>query len=104
VLGADALVVIAERAVTLRCFQTAKDFCADAGALPGELVAARAFADEVSGEKDEVRVESVGLGDDVLEEPGFGELLEVDVADLDDAESDEWIGKVRDREGALHNL
>ncbi len=42
--------------------------------------------DKITSDEDEVWGHGVDLGDHLLEEPGFGELLKVDVAHLDDAE------------------
>ena len=52
------------------------------------------MGDEVSGEQDEVGAEGVDLVDDALEEVGLGELVEVDVADLGDAEAVEGLGRL----------
>jgi hypothetical protein len=60
-----------------------------------------AHGDKVSGEEDEVGVKGVDAVDDVLEEVGFGELVEVDVAELDDAEAVEGSGEIADGEGAV---
>ena len=40
----------------------------------------------------------------MLEEPGLGVLLEVDVGELDESESDEGVGEVADLEGAVGDL
>ena len=42
--------------------------------------------------------------DDVLDVPGLGVFLEVDVAELDDAEAEEGVGQVRYGDGAVRNL
>ena len=40
----------------------------------------------------------------MLEKPGLGVLLEVDVGELNESESDEGVGQVADPEGALGDL
>ena len=45
-----------------------------------------AIADEVAGEQDQVGREGVDLGEDAAQERGLRVLVEVDVADLGDAE------------------
>ena len=91
VTGSDDDVVVAEDAEALG-LEGREDLGADAGGLVGDGDLAGAAADVVAGDEDEVGVEGVDLGDDALEEEGFGELLEVDVGDLDDAEVEEAVG------------
>ena len=68
-------------------------------ATPGDLESEGAAADEIAGDQDEVWRQGVDLGDHFLEEPGFGELLQVDIAHLDDAEVLEAVGEIADGDG-----
>ncbi len=104
VFGADVDVVVAEDAEALGSFEGGEDLGGDAGCLPGFLERERAAADEVAGDEDEVGSHGVGFGDHALEEVGFGVLLEVDVAHLDDAEALEAVGKVADGDGEVGDL
>ena len=104
VIGADVDVVIAEDAEALGGFEGGKDFGSDAGCFPGLAEGERAAADEVACDEDEVRGEAIDLGDHVLEEVGLGELLEMDVAELDDAEVLEAVGEIADGEGKAGDL
>ena len=63
-----------------------------------------AVGDEVTGEEDEIRGQSVDMMDDAFEEGRFGVLIEVDVADLDDAVTVEGIGQIGDRDGTLDDV
>jgi len=100
VAGANDDVVVAEDAKALG-LDGGEDLGTDAGSLVGDGDGGGAAADVVAGDEDEVGVESVDLGDDALEEESFGELFEVDVADLDDAVVEEAVGEVADGEGAV---
>lgn len=102
--GADGAVMIAEDGVALRSAEAGKDFSTGSCGAPGNRKRTRAITDEVAGDQDEIGLEGVGLPDDLFQEPGLGVLLQVDVADLDDAEVLEGIGKVGDGEGAVHDL
>jgi hypothetical protein len=101
---ADHGVVVAEDAEALGGFEAGEDFGADAGRFPGVLVGEGASADEVAGDEDEFGVEQVDLANDLFEEPGLGELFEVEIADLDDAEALEGVGQVADGEGAVGDV
>ena len=63
-----------------------------------------AVGDEVAGDENEVWSESVDFVDDALEEEGFGVLVEVDVAELDDAIAVEGVGEICDRDGSLDDV
>ena len=104
VAGADADVVVAEAGVALRRLEALEDLGGDAGGAPGVLVRGGAAADEVAGDENEVGVKLVDDVDGVLEEPGLGVLLEVDVGELNESESDEGVGEFADGEGALGDL
>jgi hypothetical protein len=100
VAGADDDVVVAEDAEALG-LDGGEDFGADAGGFIGDGHLSGAAADVVAGDEDEVGVEGVDLGDDALEEEGFGELFEVDVGDLDDFEVEETVGEIADGDGEV---
>lgn len=63
-----------------------------------------AVGDEVAAEEDEVGVEGVDLLYDALEEEGLGVLVEVDVAELDDAIAVEGGRQIVDSDGALDDV
>jgi hypothetical protein len=62
------------------------------------------MGDEVAGEQDEVGGDGVYPVDDVFEEEGFGVLVEVNVAELDDAITVEGGGEIVDGDGALDDI
>lgn len=64
----------------------------------------RAVSDEVSGKQDKVGGKGIDFADDVLEEEGLGELVEVDVAELHDAITVKGVGEVGDGDGAIDDL
>ena len=101
VLGADPDIVIAEAGEALGRVEALKNLCCDAGGAPGVLVGQRAAADEVAGDKHEVRMEAVDDVDGVLEERRLGVLLEMDVADLNDMKADEGVGEIAEGEGPV---
>jgi hypothetical protein len=102
VVGADVDVVIAEDAEALRGFELGENFGTNAGSVPGDGKLAGAAADVVAGDEDDFGFEAVDLFDNAFEEEGLGVLLEVDVRDLDEAETDEGVGEVAD--GELANV
>ncbi len=63
-----------------------------------------AVGDEIAGEQNEIGVEGVDAVDDAFEEEGFGVLVEVDVAELDDAVAVEGRGQIGDGDGALDDV
>ncbi len=99
VFGTDVDVVVAEDAEALGSFEGGEYLGGGAGRLPGDREGQWAAADEVSGDEDEVGGESVDLRNHLLEKPGFGVLLEVKVAHLDNAEALEGVGEIADAEG-----
>ena len=103
-LRPDGDVVVAEDGVALRGFEGGKDFGADARGFEGEGVVTGAAADEVAGEEHELGVERVDAGDGLLEEGGFGVLLQVDVGKLCHAEALEGVREIVDGEGARDDL
>ena len=58
------------------------------------------MSDKVPREQDHVCGKGIDMADDMFEEEWFGELVEVDIADLCDAEAMEGAGKIGDGEGA----
>ena len=96
---ADADVVVAEDGVTKRAGESAEDLGATMDRVAVDDEVEGAASDEVSGDDNEVGGERVDGVDDVLEEEGFGELVEVDVADLGDAVAVEGVGKICDADG-----
>jgi hypothetical protein len=95
-LGADLDVVVAEDGVAEGALQVAQDGGAADGSLEGEGPVTRAGADVVAGEEHQVGLELVDAVDSVLEEGGLGVFLEVDVAELGDAEAVEGVGQAGD--------
>src|SRR5947209_3561752 len=63
-----------------------------------------AVRDEVAGEEDEVGGESIYLLNDALKEEGLGVLIEVDIAELDDAIAMEGRWEIVDGDGALDDV
>ncbi len=104
VVGAHVDVMVAEDAEALRSFEGGEDFCSDAGGLPGNLESKRAAADKVAGNEDEIRGKRVDLRHHVFEEVRLGELLEVNIAHLNDAEVFEGVGERADRDGESCDL
>lgn len=60
----------------------------------------RAMGDEVAGQQNHVRGKVVDVVDDAFEEKGLSELVEMDIADLRDAEAIESTGEVGDSNSA----
>lgn len=97
-------VMVSEAAVAEGGGQCAEDLGAAMNGVVAGDECDRAVGDEVPGEEDEIGVEVVDLFNDTLEEERLGELVEVDVADLDDAVAVEWGGQVGDGDGALDDV
>lgn len=97
--GADGYVVVAEDSVAEGALDGAEDVGAGVDGVAGGDEGDGALGDEVTGEEYEVGGEGVDLVDDALEEVGFGEFVEVDVGELDDAISVEGGGEVGDGDG-----
>ncbi len=97
-------VVVAEGCVALGAGEGAEDFGAAVGGVMGDGEGDGAVGDEVSGEEDEVGIEGVDAVDDLLEEVGLGVLVEVDIADLDDAEAVKGRGEIGEGDGARHDV
>lgn len=85
--GTDGDVMVAEAGVALGAGEGLEDLgTAACGVVCGDK-GEGAAGDEVSGEQDEVRVEVVDAADHVFEEVGFGVFVDVDVAELGDAQA-----------------
>jgi len=84
---ADGDVVISEDGEAAGAAQGGEDLGASAGGVVGCDEGERTAGDEVSREQNEVGGEAVDAGDDALQEEGLGVFVEVDVADLRDAEA-----------------
>ena len=78
-------VVVAEDGVAEGCGEGGEDLGAAVSGVAAGDKAEGAVGDEVAGEENEIGGEGVDVLDDVLEEVWLGVLVEVDVADLDDA-------------------
>ena len=102
--GVDGYVVIAEDGVAQGGAEGGDDLRASVGGVFACDERDGAVGDEVAGEEDEVCGKRVDLADDALEEEGFGVLVEVDVAELNDAIAVEGGGEIRDADGALDDV
>ncbi len=91
-------IVVAHSSETLSAGDAAEDLGALHHGSLGELSPERAHADEVASEQDEVGCELVDAVDDPAQERGLGVLVEVEVADLGDAEVLERGGEIGDGE------
>ena len=103
VARADNRIVVAENAEAEGARDLAEGFGAGVDGVFGD-VAGMAVGDVVAGDEDEVGGEGVDAVEDVVEEGEFGELVEVNVGDLDDAESVEGVRKVGEGNGEIHDL
>ena len=98
--AADGVIVVAEAGEAQGAVQVLEDLSAVLDRVDGDGKRERPARGEVAGEQDEVGRELVDAVEREAEEGGFGVLVEVDVADLDDAEAVEGIGKSGDTDGA----
>ena len=99
--GADERVVIAEDAVTQGTGEGGEQLGAAGGGGERDGEGHGAAGAEVAGDEDEIGGEGVDLGDDAVEEIVFGELFEMDIGKLDDAEAVEGGGQVAEVEGGM---
>ena len=93
--------MIAQDGEALGAGKRAENLSAAVGRVGGGDECERAACDEIAGEEDEIRGESVYFVDDVLEKERLGELVEMNVAELDDAIAVEGIGKILDADGLM---
>ena len=102
--GVEGDVVVAEYAVAEGCSESGEDLGAAVEGVAAGDEGERAVGDEVACEKNEIGTEGIDLLYDTFEEKGFGVLVEVDVADLDDAIAVEGGGQIVDGNGALDDV
>ncbi len=102
--GVDSYVVVAKDGVAQRSGEAGEDLGTAVGCVSSSDEGEGAVGDEVAGEEDEIGGEGVDFANDVLEEVGLGVLVEVDVADLDDAEAVEGRGEIADSDGAVDDV
>lgn len=62
------------------------------------------MGDEVAGKNDHVCGKCIDVADDAFKKERFGKFVEMDVADLRDAEAMEGAGKVGDGKGARNEI
>jgi hypothetical protein len=102
--GVEGDVVVAEDSVAEGSGEGGEDLGAAADGVAAGDEGEGAVGDEVAGEEDEVGGDGVDLVDDALEEEGLGVLVEVDVAELDDAIAVEGVGQIGDGDGAVDDV
>ena len=102
--GVDGYVVIAEDAVAQRGGKGGDDLCASVGSVFAGNERDGTVSDKVAGEEDEVCGEGVYFADDTFEEEGFGVLVQVYVAELNDAVAVKRGGEIRDGDGAVSDV
>lgn len=93
--------MVAEDGVGLGGLESREDFGATVRCVAAGYEGERAAGDEVAGDENEVGGERVDAMDDVLEEDGLSELVEMNVGELDDAEAVEWLGEIGDAYGGV---
>jgi len=64
----------------------------------------RAVSDEIAGKEYEVGIQGVDFADDPFEEEGLCVLVEMDVAELNDAVTVEGGGKISDGDGSVDDV
>jgi len=97
-------VVVAEDAVTQGSGEVGENLGAAMEGVAAGDEGEGAVCDEVAGEKNEIGTEGIDLLYDAFKEKGFGVLVEVDVAELDDAIAMEGRGQIVDGDGALDDV
>jgi hypothetical protein len=102
--GAEGDVVVAEYGVAERRGEGGEDLGAAVEGVSAGDEGEGAVGDEVAGKEDEVGGKDVDFLDDAFEEKRLGVLVEVDVAELDDAIAVEGSGQIVDDEGALDDV
>jgi len=102
--GVDGYIVITEDGIAQRGGECGNDLGASVcGVFAGDE-GDRAVSDEVAGKEHDVGIQGVDLADDALEKERFGVLVEVDVAELNDAVAVEGGGEIRDGDGAVDDV
>ena len=102
--GAEGDVVVAEDGVAEGRGEGGEDLGAAVDGVAAGDEGEGAVGDEIAGEEDEVGGKGVDAVDDAFEEEGFGVLVEVDVAELDDAIAVEGGGQIVDGDGAFDDV
>jgi|SRR5271163_811663 len=102
--GVEGYVVVAKDGAAEGSGERGEDLGAAADGVAAGDEGEGAVSDEVAGEEDEVGGEVVDLADDALEEEWFGVLVEVDVADLDDAVAVEGSREICDGDGTVDDV
>jgi hypothetical protein len=96
--------MIAEDGVTEGAGEGGEDLGAAVDGVVGGDEGEGAEGNEVAGDEDEVGGEGVDAFDDAIDEVRLGVLVDVDVADLDDAVAVEGSGEVADGDGTLDDV
>lgn len=96
--------MVAEAGEPQRAGEGAEDLGAAMSSRAAGDEGERAVGDEVSRQQDHVGGESVDVVDDALEEERLSEFVEMDVADLRDAEAMKSAGEVGDDQGAGNEI
>jgi hypothetical protein len=102
--GVEGDVVVAEDAVAEGCGEAGEDLGAAVDGMAAGDEGEGAVGDEVAGEEDEIGGDGVNFVDDVFQEEGLGVLVEVNVAELDDAIAVEGGGQIVDGDGAMDDV
>lgn len=100
----DAEIVIAQDRIALRALKAVED----SGAFPcdgdGPFMRKKFVGDKVAGEKDRIRAQAVDVIDGFTKKERFGKFVEMDIAQLGDAEAIEGRGKVGKTDLGVSNL
>ena len=104
VVGADVDVMVAEDTEALGRFEGGEDLGGYAGGAPGDGESEWAAADKIAGDQHEIGRHGVDLGDHLLEEPSFGELLQVDITHLNDPEVLKAVGEIANGDGEARDF
>ncbi len=103
-MGAYAYVVVAEDREAQWAGEGGEELGAAVGGVGAGDEGEGADGDKVSGDEDDVWVESVDAADDFAEEVWLGELVEVNVTDLDDAIAVEGVREVANGDGTFDDV
>jgi hypothetical protein len=102
--GVDSYVVVAKDGVAQGSGEAGDDLGTAMGCVSSGDEGDGTVGNEVSREEDEIGREGVYFVNDMFEEVGLGVLVEVDVADLDDAVAIEGWGQIPDGDGAVDDV
>ncbi|MCU1252795.1 MAG: hypothetical protein JWQ49_5824 [Edaphobacter sp.] len=97
-------VMVTEDAVTKGCGEGGEYLGATMEGVAAGDEGERAVGDEVAGEEDDVGVEGIDFVNDAFEEERLCVLVEMDVAELDDAIAVKGGGQIVDDDGALDDV